>query len=321
LSPALLGLQTISQVTVSQLPQGVWNFNYLAQIDGKKFVLKVYQSWPRSKSMFTLNSGQREFETLKLLKGLNIAPNPVCFERKGLAGEQDALIYEYAAGNTLSYSKQIMLEMAALYAKLHGLNPERAPFLPRRDESLGALMGALELKLAHYVQRNDIPETLKARFTRCFELSRQHIANAKPLPYLPAILHADPVAGNIIVGDRPVLIDWQSVMIGDPAFDIWAFTAAPFSLWDLDAKPSKAQQDLFRQTYLSLQDDFTLPDRIAVKEPLYLLEYGLHLSTRYYDYKSGKMPPQALIGREANFEKYGPNAEVALTRLREILGS
>lgn len=327
LSPALLDVEAVSNVTVSNLPQGVWNLNYLAQINDKKFVLKVYQNWPRTRSMFTANSGRREFETLKLLEGLNIAPKPILFDNRGTLAGRDLMIYEYATGNTLTYSDRVMVEAAGVYAKLHSLNPDRAAFLQRRDESLLALMTGIKLKYVHYVRRGDIPPTLQAQFARYIERSEKHIAGQKSGAYPQSIIHADPVAGNVIVApstaledSKLILIDWQTVMIGDPAFDIWAFTSAPFALWDLDATPSEDQRDLFRQTYLSLQNDPTLEERIALKEPLYLLEYGLHLSTRYYDYKSGNMPPLALIGREANFEKYGPNAEVALESLRELLG-
>ncbi len=323
LPPALFGVESIDDVHISLLPRGVWNFNYLLRVSGKKFVLKVYPNWPISKTMSIDNSGRREFETLRLLSGLNIAPRPVFFDKAEALGGRDALIYEYVTGAPLRYSKQTALAAAEAYARLHRVDPAAATFLSRREEAPNRLMTQIQNKYAFFSRRSDVPAPVKTQLSgyiaRSAEYIKQFSRRFKNAP--EAIIHADPVAGNIIVdASKLTLIDWQTVMIGDPAFDIWAFTSAPYALWDADAVPGEHLKTLFRQKYLLLKEDSTLKERIALKEPLYLLEYGLHLFTRFYDYKSGNMPPAAVRGREANFEKYGPNAEVVLESLGRFFG-
>jgi aminoglycoside phosphotransferase (APT) family kinase protein len=319
LPPSVLGVEKIGDIKICDLPQGVWNFNYLVQIGSQKFVFKVYQPWAITESMFTTNSGWREFESLKLVEPLDIAPKPILFDDAGSMSGRSVLIYEYAEGSMITYSERAAAELAKIYSKLHGLDVSRTTFLERRDETITTLMANIEKKYAHYAGRDDVSALLKRRFEAYIDRTKGRIANKEIETCPQAIIHADPVAGNIVVGPKVVLIDWQTVMIGDPAFDIWACTADAFTLWDTNKPPSASQEALLRQTYLSLRDDPDLEERIAIKEPLYLLEYGLHCSTRYYDYKSNKMPSEAVAGREANFEKYGMITDVILDSLGRVL--
>ncbi len=144
LDPAILGVNAADKATVHALPRGVWNYNYLLQIGNRKFVFKVYQSWPAGESMFTTNSGRREFEALKLVESLGIAPRPILFDDTGPLAGRDVMLYAYVEGDTLTYSERTMREAAEVYAKLHSLDAnrlERASLSAGiRDSSFHALL-------------------------------------------------------------------------------------------------------------------------------------------------------------------------------------
>lgn len=320
LDPDILGIDRISGVKISALPQGVWNFNYLVEIDKKKFVFKLYPPDPGGKSLLISNSGQVEFLSLRLVEGLGIAPKPVLFADAGQFSKYPILIYEYLEGKDLAaFSNDAMTEIAGIYIKLHSLDIEGIDFLRERSETLTGLLADVEGRFAHYKNRADIDPIYIKRFGELVDKAKRHVAAIKIEACPKSLIHADPVPSNIIVGQKICLIDWQTPMIGDPVFDIWAFISEAFSLWDLDAPPTEEQKKLFIETYQALREDATLEARLRSKEPLYLLQYGLHCSTRYYDYRSRRLPADLIEGRQANFEKYLCTTDVIIARLEEIL--
>ncbi len=250
---------------------------------------------------------------------MEIAPRPILLDDTGQFSGRPVLIYEYAAGTMLNFSDEVMVKVAEIYSKLHALDVSEEKSFRIRDETPAGLMRDIEKRFAIYESRDDVSPQEAQYFRRYVELSRVHIA-ANILQTCPmALIHADPVPSNFVVGPKLVLIDWQTPMIGDSAYDIWAFTADAFTLWDSDTSPTPAQKALFRETYLALRGDRTLEERIILKEPLYLLQYGLHCAIRYHDYKSNKIPAPLIAGREANYEKYGQTTEIILERLHKIL--
>jgi thiamine kinase-like enzyme len=314
-----LGVDTIQDIEIAGLPKGISNFNYRVKVGSKQFVFKISPPNPAEQGILIGNSGRSEFLSLKLVAELGIAPTPILFDDTGQYFQFPVLVYKYVEGTTLSFSDEVMVEVAKIYSKLHALDITNVQFLDIRIENPDALLTDIEKRFAIYQGRDDVPPQKIKRFRRYIDLAKAHVATA-PLETCPlAIIHADPVPSNLIVGPKVFLIDWQATAIGDPAYDIWAFTSEAFTLWDADTPPTEAQKTLFRRTYLTLNDDLTLERRITIKEPLYLLQYGLHCSIRYHDYRSSIIPAERVAGREANFEKFGRATEIILDQLHEIL--
>lgn len=321
LDPHILGVDKIESIRISILPQGVWNFNYLVGINKKKFVFKLCPPGSSSVEGMIGNSGWIEFSALRLVEGLGIAPKPVLFADAGQFSRYPVLIYQYVEGKELAaFSNNAVAEIARIYSKIHSLDIEGIDFLRRRSETPAKLLADIEKSFAHYENRADIDPTYLERFGEFIDKAKKRMAEIKIKACPKSLIHADPVPSNFIVGRKIFLIDWQTPMIGDPIFDIWAFMSKAFSLWDLDAPPTEEQKKLFIKTYQSLREDQTLEARLNLKEPLYLLQYGLHCSTRYYDYKSRKLSADLIEGRQANFEKYLRTTDVIIARLEEILG-
>jgi aminoglycoside phosphotransferase (APT) family kinase protein len=315
-SPALFDLERVEQVFITPLPQGVWNFNYRVEINGRPFVFKLYSSDRGSADSVTTNSGSVEYCALRLVEPLQIAPRPVCFE--GTAS-QPLLVYEFVEGEWFPYTDQATLQMAEVYSKLHSIQAEVCQGFREHDETPPAMLENIRRVFERYQAREDIPERFKARFMDYIQAvaSRSYYANILPGPRV--LLHADAVASNIIAGKRVYLIDWQTPMIGDPVYDIWAFFSKAFSLWNTQLSPSPAQKQLFLQTYLAARPDPDLVERLVRKTPFYLLQYGLHCSRRYFDFRSGLLPVELTRGRETNFEQYGRISQVILDEIEETL--
>jgi Ser/Thr protein kinase RdoA (MazF antagonist) len=321
LDPRILGVDKIESIKISILPQGVWNFNYLVGINKKEFVFKLCPPGSSSVEGMIGNSGWIEFSALRLVEGLGIAPKPVLFADASQFSRYPVLIYQYVEGKELAaFSNNAVAEIARIYSKIHSLDIEGIDFLRRRSETSAKLLADIEKSFAHYENRADIDPTYLERFGEFIDKAKKRMAEIKIKACPKSLIHADPVPSNFIVGQKIFLIDWQTPMIGDPVFDIWAFMSKAFSLWDLDAPPTEEQKSLFIKTYQSLREDQALEARLNLKEPLYLLQYGLHCSTRYYDYKSRKLSADLIEGRQANFEKYLRTTDVIIARLEEILG-
>ena len=319
LKPTQLGVTALQKIEIRALPRGVWNANFLVQVDGEAFVAKVYTLQANEPGLLLNNSGQQEFAVLTHLAPYGIAPQPILFDDTGQHLAHPILIYRYVPGERLVYSPETMALMAQTYAKLHQVSLNKLDFLGTSDHSPLALLAGLKQKLHLFLKRDDVPSTVKAQFTDYVQGSESHVQGDPNQSYPSALIHADPVVGNIIVNQKAYLIDWQSPMLADPAFDIWAFTASAFTLWDSHLSPIPAEVTVFQQTYLALRPDSSLLERIQLKEPLYLLQYGFHCANRYYDFKANKMPLAFVKGREAGFEKYGPTLQNILARLAEIL--
>ncbi|UCG10253.1 MAG: aminoglycoside phosphotransferase family protein [Dehalococcoidia bacterium] len=321
LDPHILGVDKIESITISILPKGVWNFNYLVGINKKRFVFKLCPPGSSSVEGMIGNSGWIEFSALRLVEGLGIAPKPVLFADASQFSRYPVLIYQYVEGKELAaFSSNAVAEIARIYSKIHSLDIEEIDFLKKRSETPTKLLADIEKSFAHYENRADIDPTYLDRFGEFIDKAKKRTAEIKIKACPKSLIHADPVPSNFIVGQKIFLIDWQTPMIGDPVFDIWAFMSKAFSLWDLDAPPTEEQKRLFIKTYQSLREDPALEARLNLKEPLYLLQYGLHCSTRYYDYKSRKLSADLIEGRQASFEKYLRTTDVIIARLEEILG-
>lgn len=319
----VLGTATEAECHLSALPHGTWNENYLLDRAGERFVVKVYVSQASNPNLLMSNSGQREFATLRHLAPLDIAPQPVHFDDPAPGVGYPVLIYRYVPGEILAYTPAVAETMAEVYARLHKHPlPQTYPWPPRREQ-IGPFLAHLRQAVQNFSQRADVSADVAAPWQFYLAESEARLAGQADMPFEPALLHGDPVASNIIVGQsaggpKISLIDWQSPTLGDPAYDVWAFTAPAFTLWDQTEPPSPAQIAAFEARYLAGRPDPTLRERIAVKAPLYLLEYGLHCAQRYQDYLSAGGAGTA--GHAVNLKKYGPTIQQIQAELARRVG-
>jgi len=119
LKPSDLGLnKKIIVKSVKKLGQGTSNLNYLVNINGKKFVIRINAN-PND-----IKKSGREFQNLKMIEKLKISPRPILLEENKNYLGADFLIVDYLEGktvdNTKIYFSDFMIKnIAKLLAKIH----------------------------------------------------------------------------------------------------------------------------------------------------------------------------------------------------------
>lgn len=73
--PKIFGYKKFRTIKVFNLPQGNWNFNFVAEINKEPFVFKIY--YRQSTTCSFQNKGAKEYRALQSLKDTGIAPEPV----------------------------------------------------------------------------------------------------------------------------------------------------------------------------------------------------------------------------------------------------
>ena len=319
----ILGTRKVEKIEFLTIPQGIWNFNYLIQVNCKKLVFKFY---PPTEGLFFKNSGEKEFKTLKLFdsENLDIAPKAILFDNSCTVLEYPVLIYEYIEGKNLYFTDCNVKQVAQAFAKLHNLdiqhlvNTGKLDFLEERKEDSNSLINRIEKIWDEYQKKYGKKDPDFSLFTDFVEKAKKKSQENLKFEYLKSIIHTDPVPGNFILNkDKLAIIDWQNPMIGDRSFDIWLFLSEAFNLWDSKYTLNLKQKQIFMQEYLQLVDDINLRERMQAKSIFYLLEFGLHCLLRYSDYSSKNLPQEITNSRGTQFEKYRKSKEIVMRHLKK----
>lgn len=316
LDPKIFGFDSFNSVEISLLPQGLWNYNYLADINGQKFVFKIYS--PNIPGLLFGNKGKDESVVLNIIKDLQFAPEPIHFEFSDFL-QKEVLIYRFVEGNQLlAFSDRAIKTIAESIAKLHTFDTSNITDLPEKNETMASLMSDI-LSTFEKCTRLDINKDELILFKNFVERAKRYVEYEEEIEHPSVLVHGDLAPCNIIVeGDNLRIIDWQRPTITDPAFDVWAFMEDAFVRWDLPETLSKDKKSLFIETYSSLVDDPTILERLKKKSPLYYLNVGLYCLMRYAQYKSGKISSERTKGKEHLWKKYDTVKDVCVEKLKGI---
>ncbi|MEW5896222.1 MAG: phosphotransferase [Nanoarchaeota archaeon] len=315
LSPKVFGFDRFDSFEIVKLPQGLWNFNYVVKINGEKFVFKIYS--PNIPGLLFGNKGKDESIALQVIKDLQIAPEPVYFEHSDLLGKE-VLIYRFVEGNQLaSFSPLLIKKIAQSLAKLHTFDTAKIDNLPRKQETMKALMeeiiSTFEKCTKLTVDKNELE-----LFKSFVEKAKRYVEEESEIDHPSVLTHGDLAPCNIIIeNDDLKIIDWQRPTLADAAFDVWAFVEDAFVRWDLPKNLDEDKKKLFMKKYSSLVNDHTILERVKKKSPLYYLNVGLYCLMRHTKFNSGLIGSERTKGREHLWEKYGIVKEVCIEKLRE----
>ncbi|HEX2549796.1 MAG TPA: phosphotransferase [Gammaproteobacteria bacterium] len=316
-------IDLIENIQIETLPQGVWNFSYVVTVNNQeKLVFKLYPN-SNSKELMIGNSGAMEFLCLQALISIGIAPIPLFFDDSCTHFNYPCLVYKYVSGRQLKFNDEVLIETAKIFSKLHSFNPCRLNMIKKRNDFVYDLINKIETMFYFYQNSNNKKDKNNEDLNLYLNLINQFKYKLKDVPrfsYKEALIHADPVPSNFIINQQQVvLIDWQTPMLSDPAFDIWLFLSKPFQLWDLDSGITEVQKELFLNQYIKLTQDKEIEKRMSQKEPLYLLEFGLHCLIRYSEYLNKNINQEIAEGRNLNFEKYKKSKELVFDILKNML--
>ncbi len=266
LDPKLLGLDSeLKSVELKTLGLGESNLNYLAVLNGKRLVVRINMD-PK-----VPNKSKEEFIALKTIERLKIAPRALLLDDSRKVISESFIILEYLPGSPLNkhikkLNRRTIEKLATIVAKLHllpvgklKLNTERPTYtswLTYIEDNIEYI----KMKRARYFGRND-------KFIRLIDATFSRIKAPLETPKYPnkrCLIHGDICEQNILVNSNQlVLIDWESVGLGDPAAEITKIFEAFGGI-----KFSDEQRRLFLKTYLEIRHDGTLKQRIRTFTPL-----------------------------------------------------
>jgi aminoglycoside phosphotransferase (APT) family kinase protein len=215
-------------------------------------VVKVYD--PMAATPVFPNDPDAEWTVLTHLAETGLAPQPL-HRLSGPFGE--ALIYAYVTGPT---GHADLPALARTLSRLHG--QEIPAGLRQAANGSRALLRATDALICAL---RDPAAALHA--------TRHRLAALPPVPPTPPkLIHADPVAANVVTSDRGlVLIDWQCPAMGDPCEDL-AIVLSPAMQSAYGRRLTAGKERTFLSAY---------PDRRSVERYRRLAPY-YHLRSAAY---------------------------------------
>lgn len=186
-------------------------------------VLKLYD--PGAATPLFANDAAREASCLTALSGTGLAPAPVAAD-PGAAVPW--VLYHHLPGACWTGDAA---QVAQLLGRLHRQPPP--PDLPPGPDGSADLRRQGRAILALCPGAADLPEPV----------------GDVPPSGRRALVHGDPVPGNIVIGAAPALIDWQCPVAGDPTGDLAIFLSPAMQLVYRGRPLDAAECAAFRAAY------------------------------------------------------------------------
>jgi len=287
LEPTLLGLSgKVTVDSVSELGLGESNLNYLAVVDGKKFVFRINMD-PASPE-----KSRKEFTALKSVEGLAIAPKAFVLDESRKYINESFLIMEYIEGTSLDKINEkmtikTMRKLAQLVANLHSLEtnktenplPKCRPTINEWVSTIKKRIGYIKKRRRKYFEKDSFDALLEEVF-----LKIERVAKNSKLKNVLRPGHGDVCQQNIVVHNGELrLIDWEDFGLRDPASDIGII----FEGFGIEL--TKEQEDEFLKEYFSVRSDETLIERLRVFRPIIQFEQFIWAVMHVFEIREKEM--------------------------------
>jgi thiamine kinase-like enzyme len=278
LNPKSFGIEKISIGSFTKLGVGEGNLNYLFQIKGRRLICRV------NVDKRTPNKSQNEFNSLRDVEGLGIAPKAYYYHRNSKKFPYEFIILEYIEGKPFrmkkrSYTSKQIGQIAHILAKLHSkkcnsFHKEKYSYQHFLKESLGYNKAINkyndklrnELKRIHTNVKRFLPKTEAHRF---------------------GLIHGDVCPQNIIQTRNGLrLIDWESLQCSDPAKDVANV------LIDLGLRNDDLI--LFLKEYHEIRRDAAILKRAGIYAALFRYTYFLWEIIRSFEIIHKELPREYL---------------------------
>ena len=266
---------------------------YDVRANNSHWVLKEYlkeDEWEESP--------YREFEALKLLKPLGIAPRPFFFEPLS-PSHKPLVAYEFMEGEMWDRcrpSQSQLAQLAQVWLVMNSLPTENL-WLSRGFDSLTSLESRLQARAQQYRAwvESEFPSGRHAAEILLAECERRHPIFAELSADQPPICfcRADPRFANVIQQPNGEigLVDWEDSGLRDPAIDLADLITHP----NQEDLLSLHEWEAFFQPYLSARDYEKLSHRIHLYQAIFQLLYGMRILMQAVDQLQKREPAQALI--------------------------
>jgi thiamine kinase-like enzyme len=189
-------------ITVEPQRGGLTNTNYLLDVDGDRFVLRLSGG-----NTADLGIDRRtERDAAQAASDAGIAPELVLFTLP-----EGHMVTRFVEGHEWTMEEfkapDVIRRVAGVLRRVHALSPIEGTFSPYRD---------VEQRLA-------IARTRNAELPACLDalLDRLHTIEAERADTPKKFCHNDPFHNNFVDGGNVVyLYDWEFAGMGDPFFDL-----------------------------------------------------------------------------------------------------
>ncbi|MBW3002948.1 aminoglycoside phosphotransferase family protein [Candidatus Woesearchaeota archaeon] len=285
-----LGLDTVKIQELTRLGRGESNLNFLANISGKKFVVRVNMNKREP------NKARREFNALKAIEGLGIGPKAYVLDESKKIVDAEYLIVEYLEGKSLNmvkgyWNNEFIRKLARLVAKMHSIKiTKKLEKLQKGWDSYQALIKNIE-KMANYVVKKD--QRLKPLITE----SIKNINTNGPKPKI-TLGHEDVCQQNVIMHKGNLkLIDFESFGLMDPAAEVSKIFE------DFGHEFTKNERRIFLEEYGKIRKDSTIEKRIKFYIPGHFLEVSVWSIMHVYESQSEDFHEEFVNDKDVEEEK------------------
>lgn len=279
LKPELLGVDEIKIQSFKKLGLGECNLNYLLNIENKKFLCRVNIDKENS------NKIEIEYENLKKIEHLGIAPKALYFHMRNENFERDLVILEFIEGKPFrmgqkTFTDEQIKKLSQTLSRLHSQNIK----LSNKDKTP-------YLEVFKYAKEfvTEINKYTSNKYES--ELNEIILKVNKIIPKtndaLYRLVHGDVCPQNVVETKNEIkLIDWESVSYSDPARDIVNV------LVDFGLKNN--QLELFYSEYFKNRDDESLLERVKIHQVLTRTNYSLWEIMRTFEIINKELPKEYL---------------------------
>jgi len=264
LNPSILDLRkSIIIESIKRLGLGESNLNYRISINQKDFIIRINMD-PRipEKSL-------RECKALKTVEPLAIAPKVYLYESDTEKLGGTFIIIDFIEGRDLTELKRddVPIKKLALFvAKFHNneISTKIKDEIAKQDGDIQTYFTYIE-KMHKYLTEKWKKYGINEKFGKFLQKCTLKLKDKKYLinPEKATLCHCDIAPQNVIIHKNQLkLIDWESLTVMDPAFDV----AMLFDSFDL----LEREQQLFLKTYLKERTDKNLEQRVENIWPVHI---------------------------------------------------
>lgn len=275
LNPSKLGLDKIGEISIKEMARGGYNINYLVEIDEHKFVFRLNLD----KYLDVVNQTEYEFEILKYLEGKEIAPKAYFIDTSKTNLEYDLLVEEFIENKPVQFGEQFLKNFGHLVRKLHLLPPSKNNLVIRNLDSLVNQWNFIKNKI-DFIKRSGFNKEFLDFITDYIPRIERYVSECSKLFPVQDICinHRDLVIENVLQTKKGLrLIDWQSVIIDDPSYDLAFFLCDIVIEWNLNRTLTDKEKQIFLNSY---GVNKALWEKIKIRQPMIYLELFVWVAYR-----------------------------------------
>ncbi|MFH1521436.1 MAG: aminoglycoside phosphotransferase family protein, partial [archaeon] len=243
----IFGVNIVKIKSFKKLGIGEGNINYIFTLENEKFICRI------NLDMAVLEKSEREYDSLKIIESLKIAPKVYFLHKKNKIFKYDFIILDFIEGKVWrhrkrTYTNNQIKQFAQILAELHNIKPKGMKKEYYFFDSV--------LKRRSQCSRR-INKFTKDRNKKLLDNLEDAVKFKIPkkIKYKFGLIHGDICPQNIVeTKDKKLkLIDWESLRFSEPAKDVANVLT--------DLRLSEKNLKLFISTYQKYRIDNDILER------------------------------------------------------------